>query len=328
MPPLNHLRAFEAAVRHESFTRAANELHVTQGAVSRHIRHLEEYLGFGLFERFNNNLVVAPEARRFCESLTRAFNEIDRASQVLRHARQRSVIKVHGDTNFMLRWLIPRLPGFQAVQPRIEVQLSSSREAVDFGHDGVDAAIRFGRGQWPGCHADALFPMEMVPVCTPALAERLALAEPQDILRATLYHAYARREEWPRWFRLVSEQPFEPAAEAYLEDATVVLQCVLAGMGIGLTHRHYVLDELQAARLVIPFDVPLRNRSAFYFVCPEQTRHNPAVAAFREWLVQAAQQCDSGHTSQGQVLPRMSLVQGAQEAGNDAGESEWVACAA
>lgn len=319
MPPLNHLRAFEAAVRHESFTRAADELHVTQGAISRHVRQLEGYLGFELFERTNNNLAVAHEARHFCETLTRAFNEIDRAAQTLRQSHRRTMLRIHGTTNFMVRWLIPRLPGFQAAQPRIEVRLSSGREDVGFGADGVDAAIRFGRGHWAGCHADPLFAVEMVPVCTPELAARLALREPQDILRATVYHTYLRRDEWPRWFRLVSAQPFAPAAAAYLDDAVVMLQCVLAGMGIGLAHRHYVLDELRNGRLVIPFDVPLRHRSAFYFVCAEDALRTPAVAGFRSWLLDAAAQCDGSHGAPDRT---------AREAGTDARDADLGACVA
>jgi LysR family glycine cleavage system transcriptional activator len=285
MPPLNHLRAFEAAVRHESFTKAAHELNVTQGAISRHIRDLEDYLGFKLFQRINNTLQVPRESRQFADTLTKSFDQIHRASQELKLSKRRTILTVRGYTNFIVRWLIPRLPEFQAHHPKVEIRISAGREEEDFSTDDIDLAIRFGRGNWPRLHSEFLFSMDMVPVCSPALMQRLELKRPEDVLRTTVYNSYLRRDEWLQWFKLVSDLPFKPVNEVLTEDLAVAHQCVISGMGMGLTQRHYVIEDLAAGRLVIPFDVPLRNDSGFYVVCPVEHVTQPKNAAFREWLL-------------------------------------------
>ena len=288
MPPLNHLRAFEAAVRHESFTKAAEELNVTQGAISRHIRSLEEYLGFEMFQRENNNLHVALEIREFAAALTRAFDQINRASQTLQQSKRRTVLTVRGYTNFLVRWLIPRLPQFQTAHPTFEIRLSAGREEADFSRDDVDMDIRYGTGRWPSLHADPLFSVEMVPVCSPSLIEKLDMGQPDDVLKATVYHSFSRKQEWAKWFALVSDKPFKPAAEVFTEDPAVAEQCVIAGMGMGISQRHYITGEVAAGRLVVPFDVPLQTDAAFYLVCPPEHLNLPKNAAFREWILAVA----------------------------------------
>ncbi|CAM3778885.1 transcriptional regulator GcvA [Castellaniella denitrificans] len=284
MPPLNHLRAFEVAVRHESFTKAAAELNVTQGAISRHIRSLEGYLGFQLFERVNNNLVIPQASREFARALTESFDGISHATQILRQGKRRTVLTVHSYTNFLIRWLIPKLPDFQAQYPDIEIRLSSGRTEVDFAVDDIDVAIRYGVPPWPGIWSEQLFQVEMVPVCAPGLADAVGLHRPEDLLKTTLYHGYARRDEWQAWWSQVSTAPFTPFREIYPEDQAVMHQCVLAGMGVGLSQRHYVLDDIAAGRLVIPFDVPLLHANGFYVVCLPDRMEVPKIAAFRQWI--------------------------------------------
>lgn len=299
MPPLNHLLAFEAAVRHESFTQAAEELQVTQGAISRHVRTLEEYLGFELMERVNNSLQIPLRSRMYANEISRAFDEINKASEALQQHKHRVVLTVHGYTGFITNWLVPRLPAFQAAHPRTDIRLSSAREEANFDTDGVDVAVQIGYGNWPRLHADLLFRFELVPVCTPGYARRLELSEPERLLRATIYHTQTRREEWPKWFALVSDQPFTPARDVFSEDATVGLQCVLAGMGVGLTPRHYVSRHIAAERLIIPFDIPLRHRLGFYFVCPHDRLDLPKNGAFRDWIVGEAMRGTNDASSPG-----------------------------
>lgn len=285
MPPLNHLRAFEAAVRHESFTKAAEELGVTQGAISRHIRSLEDYLGFELFQRENNTLRVARETREFADALTRALDQINRGSQALKKGRRRTVLTVRAYTNFLVRWLIPRLPDFQAKHPDVEIRLSGGREEADFSRDDVDMDVRYGNGRWPGLRAELLFTHEMVPVANPALIDRLAIREPEDVLKATVYHAYSRKNEWAKWFALVSPKPFKPAAEIYTEDPTVAQQLVIAGLGIGISQRQFIQDQLASGELVVLFDVALTSDAGFYLVCPPDRLLLPKNAAFHQWMV-------------------------------------------
>ncbi|MDQ8728217.1 transcriptional regulator GcvA [Bradyrhizobium sp. LHD-71] len=285
MPPLNHLRAFEAAARHESFTKAADELNVTQGAVSRHIRTLEDYLGFELFDRGTSGVHLSDASRQFAGVLTRAFDNIDKATETLAKDRRRTILEIRGYTNFLVRWLLPRLPDFQSSHPHIEIKLSSGREELEFGKDGPDVAIRYGHGQWDGLHADLLFEDELLPNCSPALAESVPLQKPEDLLKATVYHSHLRRQEWPRWFGLVSKEPFMPAQEVYTEDLAVAHQCVLAGMGIGLGQREYIADDIANGRLIVPFNIPLKRKAGFYCVYPESRKNLPKVTAFRDWLL-------------------------------------------
>ncbi len=288
MPPLNHLRALEAAIRHESFTKAAEELNVTQGAISRHVKALEDYLGFTLIERINNNLVIPPESQQLAQALTRAFDAISKAARDLQEGKLRRVIRVHSYTNLMLRWLIPKLPSFQALHPDIEVRISTGIKEVDFGKDDVDVAVRLGLGDWPDARAELLFNDELLPVCSPRLLSAQGLTRPQDLQMATVYHNYARREEWPRWFQLATGKALHPQNPIYLEDPVVVHQCLIAGMGVGLAQRPYVIQDVSEGRLVVLFPTTLRNDGGFYLVCPREGPRKASVATFWDWLLQTA----------------------------------------
>jgi LysR family transcriptional regulator, glycine cleavage system transcriptional activator len=285
IPPFNHLRAFEAAARHESFTRASDELNVTQGAISRHIRTLEEYLGFELFDRHTGGVHLLESSRQFACVLTRAFDRINQATETLEKDRRRTVLEVHGHTNLLIRWLLPKLPDFQSDFPHIEVKLTSGREYSDFGKNGPDVAIRYGQGQWDGLQADLVFEEELLPNCSPSLAEKIPLKKPEDVLKATVYDVRARRHEWSQWFGLVSKEVFKPAREIYMEDLAVAHQGVLKGMGIGLGQREYIAEDIAAGRLVVPFDISLKTKAGVYFVYPKTSESLPKVAAFRNWLL-------------------------------------------
>ena len=288
MPPLNHLRALEAAIRHESFTKAAEELNVTQGAISRHVKALEDYLGFTLIERINSNLVIPPESQQLAQALTRAFDSISQATQELKNGKLRKVIRVHSYTNFALRWLIPKLPAFQAQHPDIEVRVSTGTTEVDFEKEEIDISVRRGLGDWTDVRAELLFDDELLPVCSPQLLASQGFERPEDLQKATIYHSYVRREEWPRWFELTTGKSFRPDNPIYLEDLVVVHQSLIAGMGVGLVQRHYVTHDVEEGRLVILFPDALRNDGGFYLVCPRKGPRNSSVATLWGWLLQTA----------------------------------------
>lgn len=294
MPPLNHLRALEAAVRLESFTKAAEELHVTQGAISRHVRALEEYLGFELVERVNNNLIIPPECQKFARALTQAFDGINKASKELKEARRRTILIVRAYTNFVLRWLVPRLPEFQKLNPEIEIRISAGGTDIDFEDDDVDLAVRYGLGQWSDAHSDLLFGDELLPVCSPLVAQSSRFLQPEDLLQATLYHSYHRREEWPRWLKQTTGKALLPERSVYLEDQAVAHECVLAGMGVGLAQRHFIEHDVRAGRLVVLFDLPLRNPEGYYLLVAPDRMHSPSIATFRTWLLQHAPSPEAG----------------------------------
>jgi len=285
MPPLNPLRALEAAIRHESFTKAAEELNVTQGAISHHIRALEDYLGFNLVERVNNNLIIPPQTHRFAGVLTDAFDRIHKGAKELTQGRQRTILVVRAYTNFFVRWLIPRLPAFQKLHPGIEIRISAGRNDIDFESDDADIAVRHGLGKWPDVHSELLFNDEHIPICSPEVARALDPQRPEDLLQATLYNSYQRRDEWPRWFEVATGRKLEPVKTMYLEDQAVAYQCLLSGMGVGLAQRQYVTDDVRAGKLVVPFDIALHNPEGYYFVCPPDRLDRPTIGIFREWLL-------------------------------------------
>jgi len=289
IPPLNHLRALEAAIRHQSFTKAADELNVTQGAVSRHVKALEEYLGFPLVERINNNLVIPSESQQYAVTLSRAFDMVHKATQDLKTGRHRTVIRLHSYTNFALRWLVPNLPAFQALHPEIEIRVSTGGTDIDFGTDEVDVGVRYGLGDWPDARAELLFRDELLPVCSPQLAAAHAFREPADLLKVPMYHSYLRRDEWPRWFELATGKPAYPANPIYLDDHVVAHQCLIAGMGVGLAQRQYVALEEAAGRLKLLFPCAVRNDEGFYLVCPRDGPRSPSAVTFWDWLLRTAQ---------------------------------------
>jgi LysR family transcriptional regulator, glycine cleavage system transcriptional activator len=285
MLPLNPLRAFEAAARHLSFTRAADELGVTQGAVSRHIRALEDRLGFPLFVRTAQGLRLEQGGRVYAQVLHDAFNRIARATDNLIATQTHSVLTMRGYTTFFIRWLIPRLPEFQRTHTDIEVRLVAATDPVDFDRDAVDIGIRYGRGHWRGWRSDLLFMDELFPVCGPGyLAQRDATSPATLITGSTLLHHNLRSGDWTDWLDAAD------IAQAlhdnlYFEDLSIVYECARANLGVAIGQRSYIDDDLASGRLVQPFDTVLRRDLGYYLVCPAERADAPKIKLFREWLL-------------------------------------------
>ncbi len=186
--------------------------------------------------------------------------------------------------DFLMSWRIPKLPDFQSAYPNIEIKLTSGREDPDFRKGSPDVAIRYGLGQWDGLQADLIFGDELLPSCSPLLLKHMSLSKPEDLLKATVYHAHVRRHEWPQWFSLVSEEPFKPAREIYPEDPAVAHECVIQGMGFGLGQRQYITDDIAAGRLITPFNTPLKLKTGFYLTYKKDDT-SPKLAAFRNWVL-------------------------------------------
>lgn len=287
IPPLNPLRAFEAAARCESFTRAAQELHVTQGAISRQVRTLEDYLGFALFERAATGVVLTRSGRAFAASLTDAFEIIAKATDELVLAHTHTVLTIRGYTTFLVRWLIPLLGAFQAGHRNIEVRLEASAEPISFARHSADIGILYGEGNWPGLHADPLFRDELFPVCSPKLLKgEPPLRGPEDLQRHTLLHLNRRRRDWPAWLGAAGFAGLKPAGDFFLEDLSVVYQCAIEGMGVAIGQREYLKEDLVAGRLVSPFDYVLRRRAGYYLVFPTERAGITKIRVFRDWLCQ------------------------------------------
>jgi LysR family glycine cleavage system transcriptional activator len=291
LPSLNGLRAFEAAARHLSFTRAAAELNVTQTAISHQIRRLEEELGIKLFIRQNRALALTPKAKDYLPGIRAAFNDLRLATdRVLRKQGDR-VLTVSTLASLAAKWLLPRLSGFQEAHPDIDVRITTSTSLVDFRNGDVDAAIRYGRGEWPGLRADWLMADELFPVCSPALLQGpRALTRPEDLANHVLLHSSNNEDDWRLWLTaagLPTDISKQPGATFDLIFMTV--QAAIDGVGVAIGRTSYVQDDIAKGRLVAPFRIALPINAGFYVVSPAETADRPKLAAFRNWLMATVQ---------------------------------------
>jgi len=287
---LNGLRAFEAAARHLSFTLAAAELNVTQTAISHQIRRLEEELGIRLFVRQNRALALTPEARDYLPGVRAAFNDLRLATDRLLRKDDDKVLTVSTIASLAAKWLLPRLTDFQEANPGIDVRITTSTSLVDFQRDNVDAAIRYGRGQWPGLRADWLMRDELFPVCSPSLLRGdKPLRAPEDLKDHVLLHTN-NTDDWRLWLTAAGLSTGISRQPGLTFDMTfMTVQAAIDGMGVAMGRTTYVQDDIAKGRLVVPFRIALPADAGFYLVAPDGRREAPKLAAFRNWLVAAAQ---------------------------------------
>lgn len=292
LPSLNGLRAFEAAARHLSFTLAASELNVTQTAISHQIRRLEEELGIRLFIRQNRALALTPEARDYLPGVRAAFNDLRLATDRLLRKEDDKVLTVSTLASLAAKWLLPRLTDFQEQHPGIDVRITTSTSLVDFQRDNVDAAIRYGRGQWPGVRADWLMADELFPVCSPSLLRAdKPLRRPEDLRNHPLLHtSNANSDDWRLWLTAAG-LPADIARHPGItfDMIFMTIQAAIDGIGVAMGRTSYVQDDIAKGRLVVPFKIALPADAGFYLVAPEARREAPKLAAFRQWVLAAAQ---------------------------------------
>src|ERR1700677_1352707 len=289
LPSLNGLRAFEAAARHMSFTRAADELNVTQTAVSHQIRRLEEQLGMTLFIRQNRALLLTREAQDYLPSIRSAFEDLRRATAKLRRTDQEGRLTVSTTASLATKWLVSRAAAFQDANPGIEVRITNSTHLVDFQREEVDMAVRYGHGNWPGSRADWLMAEHIFPVCSPELVNTGPLREPEDLAHHTLLHTTVSREDWQLWLTAAGL----PASIATRRGMTfdqgfMAIQAAMEGLGVALGRFHLVEADLAAGRLVAPFDTVLPQDAGYYIVAPEATAETAKIVRFRDWLIASA----------------------------------------
>lgn len=294
LPTLNALRAFEAAGRHLSFTRAAEELHVTQAAISHQIKSLEAQLGIRMFRRGPRGLLLTDAGQFYLPEVREAFQRLTAATERLLEDEARGAITVSVLPSFAARWLVPRLSRFREVEPDIEVRVSADDRLADFDRDDIDVAIRYGRGDYPSLRADRFLTEELFPVCSPALLARAPLSRPEDLGHHTLLHDDMRMD-WAMWLMAAGVEGVDPRRGPSFNDSSMVLQAAVDGQGVALGRSALALDDLTAGRLVRPFTFSLPAEYAYYIVCPERTAERPSIRAFREWLLTQAPQ-ESGES--------------------------------
>ncbi|GAA0356216.1 transcriptional regulator GcvA [Bowmanella denitrificans] len=285
LPPLNSLKAFEAAARHLSFTRAADELFVTQAAVSHQIKALEEFLGIKLFLRKNRSLLLTEEGQGYYLDIKDIFSSLQEATQRLLARGAKGAITVALPPSFAIQWLVPRIHKFSAQYPDIDVRI----KAVDFdeGHltDDVDVAIYYGRGKWPGLQADKLHTEYLTPICSPMLFQS---DKPLDTLDDLRYHQLlhdASREPWKNWIREFNVLGVNVNQGPIFSHSMLVLQAAALGQGIALGHSVLARPEIQAGRLICPFAEKLITKNAYYVVCHESQTELGKIATFRDWVL-------------------------------------------
>ena len=290
LPSLNGLRAFEAAARHLSFTLAASELNVTQTAISHQIRRLEEELGLRLFVRKNRALALTPQARDYLPGVRAAFNDLRLATDRLLRKDDDNVLTVSTLASLAAKWLLPRLTAFQEAHPGLDVRITTSTALVDFKSGDVDAAIRYGRGNWPGVRAEWLMADDFFPVCSPALLSgKRPLHAPEDLRDHVLLHTSTNGDDWRQWLTaagLPSDTSKQPGITFDL--ALMTVQAAIDGIGVAMGRTSYVQDDIAKGRLVVPFNIALPADAGFYLVSPEGAAEPPKLKAFRQWLIASA----------------------------------------
>lgn len=290
LPSLNALRAFEAAARHASFARAAEELHVTPAAVSQLIKQLEDYLGVSLFRR-GKQLVLSDAAGAALPVLSEAFDQLERAVARLRASDERGPLVVSTPPAFAARWLVPRLDDFQERHPEIELRLLATRRLVDFALEDVDLAIRFGAGDYPGLLVERLMAEAIVPVAAPSLAAKIKTVADITLCPLLDDEWHTRNQvfpDWETWLASLGVTPEAPLRIRHFGDASLTLQAAVAGLGIALAWNSLVADDLKHGRLVRLFGLSTAADSAYHLVVPPSRLALGKVAVFRDWLQEMA----------------------------------------
>jgi LysR family glycine cleavage system transcriptional activator len=295
LPPLNALRAFEAAARHLSLTRAAEELHVTPAAVSHQVKGLETYLGVKLFRRVNRSLLLTDAGQACLPGLHEGFDRLAEAMEAVRVQDDSSPFTVTVPPSFGAKWLVTRLDRFRQKHPGYDVRLDASMRLVDLMREGVDIAVRYGAGHYQGMRVDCLMDEVAIPVCSPRLLTgEDPLRVPEDLCRHTLIHHTAPYQDdsypdWRMWLQAAGVNACDLGRGPTFSMASMAVEAAIDGQGVALVGNVLVADDIAAGRLVRPFALSFPVLFAYYIVSPLVTAERPRVVAFREWLLEEAQ---------------------------------------
>lgn len=316
LPPLNSLPSFEAAARHLSFSKAAEELHVTHGAVSRAIRHLETQLGVQLFTRKVRSVALTPLGASYAADVRQSLDLLAAATFAM-SGQQSSVLTVSTLDAFASKWLVPRLFKFRRAHGDIDIRLSTSEKLADFVSDGIEIAIRYGRGQYPGVKTELLMQEDLSPVCSPALLEGAhPLRSPADLKFHTLIHDDFPID-WAMWLRMAGVEGIDAHKGPSFYASEHVVQAAVQGEGVALGRSSLVDDDIAAGRLVRPFEFRLSAGLAYYLVYPPGALKRPKVKNFRDWIMAEVAIRPSSATSATIDVPMNELRELAQ------GPSVW-----
>lgn len=291
LPPLNSLRAFEAAARKLSFSKAAEELNVTPGAISQQIKTLEEFLNIKLFKRQKRQILLTEQAQVCLPYLSEGLDKLSEGIQAIEQLNVEKPLTITVAEAFGARWLMPRLRRFQKLHPDIDVRLDISRKVIDLIHDDIDVGIRFGDGNYPGLETDFLLPQEVYPVCSPGLLKKGApINTPADLRHQTLIHGDLNnfdpaQPDWAMWFKLAGIEDFDSSHGLHFTNAEMVIQAAVEGQGVALVGSVTVKDGLDSGYLVRLFEHSTLLDNAYYLVYPKSKIKLHRVSSFRNWLL-------------------------------------------
>lgn len=287
LPSMSLLCAFEAAARHQSFTAAALELNLTQSAISRQVRALEEAVGSSLFVRDKQTVRLTLAGEAYAQEIRDALKRISQATLNFKANPAGGTLKLGILPTFGTRWLAPRLSQFVEAHPGITLNLSTRLAPFEFGEDQLDAAIHFGAAHWPGAELDLLMSETVVPACSPALAKKHDLSRPASLLDVPLIHLESRPDAWERWFR-ANGIAFPSLSGMLIDQFAVASQAAVGGLGVALLPRFLIETELARGDLIEPLDAPMESAERYYLAWPVRRAAFPPLLAFRAWLKSVA----------------------------------------
>jgi LysR family glycine cleavage system transcriptional activator len=294
LPPLDQLEAFEAAARHLSFTRAGNELALTQSAVSRQVAALEAFYGVPLFQRLHRALRLSDEGQLLQRTVVEVLQQLHQASALLRGEARLKTVVVTTTAGFAGLWLIPRLAGFTASRPDVDVRISASNAVVNLNRDGVDVAIRYHTQEGAGAEGVRLFGEVVLPVCSPRLRRDVArpLKQPEDLRHHCLLHMDtgpgSQLLEWPPWLRAMKLEGLKPASVLHFSMYDQMIQAAVNGQGVALGRLPLLNDLLAQRKLVAPFNRSVVSPRSYFLFQSDASRKKPEVREFLTWLLAEA----------------------------------------
>ncbi len=291
LPPLNALRAFEAAARHLSFSLAARELHVTPGAISQQIKGLEQYLDMPLFKRMNRMITLTEAGLTLQPELNRAFRLMQQGVEAIKIQQEQTPLMITAPPSFVAKWLIPRLTDFNQQHPDIDVRIDSSTRLVDFEQENIDVGIRFSLTDDPQLDSTHLMSLDVIPVCSPQLlSTQPGLVTPQDLKHQTLLHydIGMRGQSWPdweMWLKTMDIEGVDTAHGIYFNQPDMLIQAAIEGQGVALVATVFADTDIRNGRLVQPFDLKMPIHFSYYLVSSRINAHKKKVQAFKQWIV-------------------------------------------
>ncbi len=285
IPPLRSLKAFEASARYMSFTKAAEELFVTQAAISHQIKALEELLGTSLFERHNRSLSLTRDGKIYLHQVRDVLEKLEQASRTLIQRHRSNAITISVLPSLATKWLVKRLWKFQQQHPDIDIRVSAYDWPVDFKTEEVDIAIRYGKGSWPGLFSECLLQEEVFPVCSPELVEQFRPTSLKRMLATSkLLHDDYSSEDWEMWLKAAGFEHINTDRGTRFSHTMMMLEAAENSQGVALGRTPLVIDDIKRGLLVAPFETRINSELAYYFVCPEGNENLPKVQLLRRWL--------------------------------------------